>query len=95
MKEALIFRRIIPAIAAGPAAALSVMVIAKTGTRPAVSFRDGLDTATSIGNQNTGNESAHYRLDDSTSDEPYPRCREEAAYRSPLSGASHSRSADR
>lgn len=35
-----------------PAVAPSVKVIAETETRPTASSRDGLDTATSIGNQN-------------------------------------------
>ncbi len=35
-----------------PAAAPGVQAIAETGTRPTASSRDGLDTATSIGNHN-------------------------------------------
>ena len=35
-----------------PAVATSVQVIAETETRPTASSRDGLDTATSIGNHN-------------------------------------------
>jgi len=35
-----------------PAVAPSIKVIAETETRPTASSRDGLDTATSIGNQN-------------------------------------------